>query len=58
MVVAQKPELCCNSKQSHEQITASSLQLSIGRLFAHKYMNGTHTHTHTNTHTLTHTHRL
>lgn len=43
MVVAQKPALCCNSKHSHEQITASSLLLSIGRLFAHKYMNGTHT---------------
>ena len=52
MVVAQKPELCCNSKQSHEQITACSLQLSIGPLFTHKYINGTHTHTHTHTQTV------
>lgn len=45
-MVAQKPELCCNSKHSYDQITVSNLLLSIGCLFAHKYINGTHTHHH------------
>lgn len=56
LVAAQKPELCFNSKHAHEQITACSLLLSKGHLFAHKYMEGSDARTHTNTHACTHAH--